>query len=558
MGKAFPAATGQPLDKQWGLHSAFESNRILLLVLLMCFSVVYECRAQEDTLKPVAEEIRFEACLPNQNVIGRPLPLAAHWNTGQLPGGFSPDYQIGMIEKGHYLLPWFTFPVPGENAKYEYFEKGVKKAVALKLPVSFISTQWESMLSTNPEFSKLPLEKNPNVVDVNGKVLSVVCPFGPVEPWREAGRRWTSTPTIKKLEVAYPDPPLVIFISNNEHGKLQWKDAEGCLRYLARYGKGKDDLFKRRVIGDGWIERYRALQDGMRSGLTEKSWKEKAVFIGYGAFGGSAFARWGGWINYSLYVPGRIEPWPLAWDGASVPYYVNNWDGSTDYTVWSPQIEAMNWIFMLEEVRQLNPEFRFEMSTWDGNEEGKSNDKRKYYGDKGQAYGPERYQGTIQFGMWLLRPRVVREFRSYTDTLAKSEQYFLSIVNSVDRVHKNPILRKFWRKGRLVVNPVGSHPYQSDVPEEYKKAVRWYLLDADVNPKGPLSLNTELAVFSLALVVGEAPEREWLVYAHSPLRKMDKVKIDLPGYGPVVIDVGPSGCFNHAIEKDRSLEKVQD
>ncbi|MGA2227572.1 MAG: hypothetical protein ABSH41_24315, partial [Syntrophobacteraceae bacterium] len=284
-------------------------------------------------------------------------------------------------------------------------------------------------------------------------------------------------------------------------------------------------------------------------------WKQSSRFIGYDAFGPGAFGRSGGWIKYSLYIPGRFEPWPLAWDGGSAPYYVD-WDVTADYTVQSPQIESMNWVFMLKEAKRLNPEFRFEISAWDGHEEGKHIDMGKYFADRGQVYDPKRYQGMVQFGMWLLRPRVVREFRLYNDTLTKSESYFLSIVNSVDRVHTNPILRKFWRKGQLVANPSGSHPYESAIPEEYKKAVRWFLLDANVNPKSFRYLSTEVPVFSLALVLGEAPEREWLVYTHSPLKKMDKVEISLPGYGPVQLDVTPAGCFYHVIEKDKSLGKL--
>ncbi len=43
---------------------------------------------------PVSEEIRREATLSNDSDQGRPLPLAAHWNTGVTKGGFSPAYQI--------------------------------------------------------------------------------------------------------------------------------------------------------------------------------------------------------------------------------------------------------------------------------------------------------------------------------------------------------------------------------------------------------------------------------------------------------------------------------
>src|SRR5271169_3286924 len=90
--------------------------QLLLLVLVLLLAKGHECRAQGDTLRPIPDEIRFEACLPNQNDIGRPLPLAAHWNTGQFPTGFTPDYQMQMIDKGHFLLPWFQLPSPGDSA----------------------------------------------------------------------------------------------------------------------------------------------------------------------------------------------------------------------------------------------------------------------------------------------------------------------------------------------------------------------------------------------------------------------------------------------------------
>jgi hypothetical protein len=538
--------------KTIALHSRF-----LLLTFVLCLAPGHECQAQGDTLRPVPDEIRFEACLPNQNDIGHPLPLAAHWNTGQVKDGFAPKYQMEMIKQGHFLLPWFQLRDPNDKPlDNDYYEGPMKWAAQVGLPISFLGTQWERLLTTSPEFSKLPLDKNPNVIDLNGKVLPSVCPFGPVELWREAGREWTSTPIIKKLQEIYPNPPLVLFVSNNEHGKLQWEDAEGSLRYLARYGKGKDDSFKRKVIGDGWIERYRALQEGMRERLIAKSWKDKALFMGYDAFGGPAFARWGGWIKYSLYTPGRFEPWPLAWDGASVSFYVHNWNASTDFTVWSPQVESMNWVFMQKEAQRMNPGFWFEISTWDGHEQAKDNDKRKYYAKLGQAYNPERYAGMVQFGMWLLRPRVVREFRDSIETVAQEGHYFLAIVDAVDAVHNNAVLRRFWRRGQLVANTAHPHPYQADVPEEYQNAERWFLLDSNLDPVRPWNLGTQLPVYSLALALGNSPEREWLVYAYSPLAQRSNASLSLPGYGPISVDAGPAGVFYEVMEKNHSINRV--
>jgi hypothetical protein len=529
---------------------------IAAMVAVLVAGPVY-ADAQGTTTDSVVREIRDEAGKIYSRDTGYPLPLAAHWNTGQLKNGFSPGYQMRMIEQGHFLLPWFQLPEPATaGIDHRYYENAIKRAAELKLPITFVSTQWEKILSEDPAYLYLPPEKNPNVVRRNGAILRKVSPFGPIDPWRSAGKRWTSQRIFKMLQAWYPNPPLVLFLSNNEHAKLRWPEVEQDSRYLAGYGQGKDDDFKRKVVGDGWIERYRALQQGMVDGLTEHGWKERSVFVGYEAFTPIAFGRWADWIKYSLCTRGRIDPGPLAWDGASLPFYVHNWDSSTDYTVMSPQIEAMNWVPMLEEARRWNGSFRVELSVWDGNEPAKTNDKRKFYAGVGQTFSPERYEGYVQFGMWLLRPCVVREFRGWTDTLARTEPYFRAVVASVDRVHSDPVLRRFWRSGRLVANLNHTHPYQANLPDGYRAAARWFLLDTNLDPKRPWGLMTELPVFSLALVLGEKPEREWLVYAHSPRNDAAVVNVDVPGFGSVTVATSPGGCFHHLAEKDRAVRRV--
>src|SRR5215510_1687488 len=65
---------------------------------------------RDQSHSSVAADIREEAPRANSSVVGRPLPLAGHWNLGQEKNGFSPDYQMKMIERGHHLLPWFLLP----------------------------------------------------------------------------------------------------------------------------------------------------------------------------------------------------------------------------------------------------------------------------------------------------------------------------------------------------------------------------------------------------------------------------------------------------------------
>jgi hypothetical protein len=522
------------------------------MLFILSLATGRECAAQSDSLKPVPDEIRFEACLPNENEIGRPLPLAGHWNTGQLPSGFTPDYQMAMIDQGHYLLPWFELPMPGESTPGDaYFQNAIKRAAVLNLPISFIATQWEQQLTIDPTYFNLPADQNPNVIGLDGTIQQEIDSMGPIDPWKAVGRMWTSNPEVQKIQAWYPKPPLVLFVSNNEANILQWTDAETSKRYVDSYGLGKEDNFKRQVIGKGWISRYRALQDGMRDGLGNGKWSEKAKFIGYDAFGGSFFARWSGWIDYSLYITGRIEPWPLAWDGASVSYYLENWCPITDYQVWSPQIESMNWIFMLNDTYSLNPEFWFELSIWDGD-----STERQYFASLGQSYSTERYGGMVKFGMWLVRPRLVREFRMSTDTVANAGPYFMAVTTAVDSVHTSSVLRKFWRNGQLVANQAYQHPYQSNVPPEYQTVNRWFLLDTSLDPPRPWSLFTNLPVYSLALVLGRPPQREWLVYAFSPLGVQKNVRITLPDYGSITVDTRSSGDYFHVIECLKTVDSI--
>lgn len=505
----------------------------------------------------VIESIRAEALLRSGE---RPLPLAGHWNLGEAENGFDPAWQMRMIDEGHHLLPWFLLPNvhahPDDPRWLGYYEAAIRRAARLKLPITFIGTQWEAMLTTEDEYFNLPQERNPNVVLADGRVKREISPFGPVDLWQKAGNTWGSTRMLKLIQQWYPDPPRVIFISNNEHARLSWIQADEDRRYVRMYGRNRDAEFKRKVVGDGWIERYRALQKGFRDGLANRAWRDNSIFIAYDAFGPAHFARWPGWLEHSQYSRGRSSPWPLAWDGGSPSFYVFNWSAITDHTVFSPQIEAMNWVFMQKEALRLNPGFWFEMSAWDGHEPGDS-DKRAAYARSGQRFTPARYGGMVQFGMWLLRPRSVREFRGYRDTRAQAEPYFMPIVEAVDRVHNQPDLREFWRSGALVPNRAHAHPYQTIVPPEYQNEDRWFLLDTTADPGRPWELGTVLQVYSLALVRGSRPARQWLIYAHAPIADRRGVGIVVPDYGTVRIDVPVAGSFYTVDEKTKRVQIVR-
>jgi hypothetical protein len=316
-------------------------------------------------------------------------------------------------------------------------------------------------------------------------------------------------------------------------------------------------------MAEGYVERYGALLKGMQDGLKSEHWRNHRLFVAYGAFGPSHFGRWDDWPSYSFMTEDRMDPWHLVWEGGSPSYYTHDWDPSTDYRVWSPQVEAMNWVFMLEEAYAESPDFWFEISIWDGNRGSKPSEqgrkeKRAHYIEAGQEWSGDRYGGFVQYGMWLTRPRAVREFKGHTVKRADFTEECKALLAAVDRVWESPVLTKFWRHGTLVPNRSRQHPYQTKIPEKWKTVDRWFMLNTSLDPEGEWGLMTEIPVFSLARAIGEQGNREWLLYAHAPAKARKGVKIEIPEYGTVTVDVTPAGNFYHIREKGGSVTAVAD
>lgn len=530
----------------------------------------------------VAEEIRREALLPPCGPSGRPLPLASHWNVGTVRGTFEPDHQIGLIQNGHRILPWLAWPDgdPGSERFDAYFGRLLRYFAELGLPISFRGTQWNAML-VGRSYREGPISRWAGVIAPDGSRVPKLSPFGPVEPWKDPAQAYVATPAMRRVAELYSNPPLVLFVSNNEPPDLRWAK-HGPLeqlsrRYLDQYGRDRSDVFKRRVVGEGWVEHYRVMFEAMRAALPSDTWKENVRFIGYDAFGPAHLGRWDGWKVYSLVCDRWTSPDWHCWDGGSPSYYTDNWHDKRDDQVFSTQVAAMNWVFMLEEAWEANPGFWFEISTWDGNEvkqwmqglgatepaqlaarsaaslpeperqriapEAVKKSKALQYLAEGQTYPPERAAGWVQYGMWLVRPRVVREFRGHATPLEPVAPYWMETVQSVDRVYAHPELAEFWRHGKLVANPAHAHPYDVDLPEKYQRIDRWYNLDTDLDAPRPWNLKTKVPVFALALVRGERSDRRWLLYAHSPEQDRGAVQITIPAYQSVVVDVPRCGAF---------------
>lgn len=488
-----------------------------------------------DNRPSVYDAIRREATLTEKSA-EHPLPLVGHWRTE-----VGPRYQLQLLQSGHYILPWLPLPPLGASPDdLGDYESLIRHCAQHHLPLALVSTQWEYLLSSDPRYWELPADQNPNVVRTDGSMEKKVSPFGPVHWWHEVGQRWGAHPGLKQLQAWYPDPPLVLFLSNNEQPKLRWHEVENCQTYLERFGKGKPDSFKQTVVAAGWRERYSAMFEGFR-GQLRPSWQRCSRFIGYSAFAQPNMGRWPGWPKYSLQTKDTLSVWPEVWGGCSLPFYTHPWEESSDSRVWSPQTEAMNWVAAANLLDADRP-YWIELSTWDGHEPQKQTDKRRWYNARSQTYSPQRYAGMVQYGMWLLRPRSLREFRPHTESPAAYEPYFKEALKAVQRIHQSETLSDYWRRGRLVANTARPHPYQAALPPLLQETPRWYRLDTDLDPTEPWSLDTELDVFALTLLMDQPPSRQWLLYAHAP-KGPRRATITVPEYGSVTVDVPVGGGF---------------
>jgi hypothetical protein len=505
-----------------------------------------------DMAAATASEVAAAALAASGPDLPYPLPLAGHWNTGAVRGGFDPQYQLRLLRQGRRILPWFQLYRPDQDAPISDIAPALREWARLRLPVSFIGTQWEVLVAEELAGTAAWNRRPDPSTTPRPPPLS---PASPVASWYDAGRRWGAAPLLRRLQSIHPQPPRILFLSNNEQPKLGWTDVRDGRLELPDLAAGAGDEAIREAVAAAWVVRYRELLRGFREALPE-TWRRQALFVGYDAFGQPALGRWDGWPEYSLHTTDRFEPWSDVWDGASLSFYTSDWNPSTDHRVWSPQLEAMNLVPMLRQARHRHPDFWFEVSTWDGRSDELQTDKEDHYRSLGQRWDATRYAGMVQFGMWLLRPRVVREFR---DTLSGRARYgadFEAILDAVDRVHEHPDLRRFWRSGRLVQNPAGQHPYRSAIPPSWQDAPRWFLLETDVAPPQPWSLETELSVYALALELGERPRREWLVYGSSPRHDALKCRVHLPGGGRPMIDAGRGGCFNLVRERPSGVERL--
>ena len=511
-----------------------------------------------ESTAPAFSIVRTEALRSNNGPGGRPLPLVAHWHRRSLP----PSFQIELIKKGYPLLPWLSFSYRMKEIEIQKSYAAVLKILRQnRMPIMLLyGNQWESPFYCGEKYRNLSVDKTGLGIHLDGSRMNKVSPFSPIAPWHNLGRQWTDNPAAECIQKLYPDPPLVLFCSNNQPKVLRWHQAGTSRRYMERYGKGRGSDFKRRIFGDNWIKRYQALFSGMREGLDRAAWKQNIRFVGFNAFGPDHFGRWKGWKNYSLVTQDRICPDWYVWDGSVTELYDNDWEpGKRAFSLWSMQTEAMNLVFMKQEAIKVKPDFWFELIFWDGDIWSKNTKKAAMHTKAGVDYSPGYYKGWTQYCMWLLTPRVAREWHSSIDDRQRWWHYFQGVLDAVCAVHYDSVLKKFWRQGRLVANTAVKHPFRINIPQTWKDLPRWYHLQTDLDPKIPVEKNGTISVqakggnpnvpvWTLARVVGKQPDREWLLYVFAPLGEKKNVQVKIPGCGTVRVDAPVRGAFYYIQE----------
>jgi hypothetical protein len=172
-----------------------------------------------------AAVVRAESLRSNNDPGGKPLPLVAQWHMGHMPL----EFQIGLLKRGHHLLPFIPCPTPErERPDTPAFEESLALLSAWNMPIAVIGTQWEAVLTDHEKkWRSMPPEQSALVwsaaatTDTVKPTLKMLSPFGAIPPWEEAGRYWTDSPAMKRLQQLYPRPPLVLMVSNNEASRLR-------------------------------------------------------------------------------------------------------------------------------------------------------------------------------------------------------------------------------------------------------------------------------------------------------------------------------------------------
>lgn len=469
------------------------------------------------------------------------LPFVGHWNDGSNGLGFSPAVQTQLILDHKFILPWFNLPAPWLSRSWDgwksYYQDPLQLCSRLQLPITLRTTQWEDYLLRSKKFSGKAAYEKVRVPLEDGTFANALDLFGESDPWAEAGRVWATESFIPKLFEYYEEPPVVLFLGNNEASVYRWeKGRRTSMRYKeyaeAQHGTpSPDDILVRNDYVGAALEKYGFLLLSLRANLP-KQWQgamrpvwygaHESFYYGYGRGHWNSFSPGGGvfgqmWISDKFGL--NFEPSLRL--GVSAHCYMSG--GWKNGQVLSPQIGSMVYPMMVADAYKFDPNFWFEISYWDGT-------------GRNEPAVPDSLKGWLRLVMWVGRPKVIRGFR-YSNELAASKymDHLKYAISLVEEVHNIEVLKDFWLNGSLVIpygtqTPFRAKDIEKYVPEKYWKIPRWFLLDTPDNPsvgrcqKWPECERDPVEVYAVAL----KREDEYLICGHRSDNANKKMSVLLP------------------------------
>jgi hypothetical protein len=519
------------------VHKVAVTISIIQIALFCQRSFGSPDNVEESTIS----EIKYEAALPSRSMAGRPLPLYSSWNTGELGRGFTPEKQINLIRQGHHVMPALLISSPDKAVNKPYFIPALEYIEKHRLPITLVSSQWEGVFFEDPRTSGA--SEQPPTLLLRGK-NRVLNPGADKLLWTKVGNRWGSGSTLHFLQEHLTAPAKVIFLSNNEASKPRWYDAYTSIDLISQIPmEQRSPQGIRSYLNTRWTDLYLALIQGINAKLFNNSWKSSIQYVGFDALVPSYIGRYYEWNKDAQFNESAQNMGINVWGGASLPYYLNDWDDSTFYTVWSPQLEAMNYLPQLEQALTKNPGYWSEISIWDGHILKSKKDKLQYFKAHEHELTECRYAGFSKFGLWLLTPRVIREFRFYNEGYEEQGYAAEAIMKTVDELYADKNLQQFWRRGLLLENDQGKHPYNSLLPDSYKTASRWFLLESKENTGNMNSLSNEIKVFSIAIKISDQKQSKYLIYVFSPFLTQNTVTVTIPGIGDRPVNSSQCGAY---------------
>lgn len=450
-----------------------------------------------------------------------PLPLASAWITGTnqpAPNNWDIAYQMELIDQGHYVLPYTQWAATSRMTPV------ISDLVTYGLPISFRFNNLLEKTAGTPAAR----ESSPGVYS-----NFYASPYGPLDSYAEVGDLWVAAwPELSTFTAAYPSPPVVLLLDNNEFGILSPADTTDI--------RSTGTLTNEQWV-DRMVDRYAAMKGAILDDLG--GWAANAKFIGYDEtpipFTAGLSADYDPTSTYGYYFPRR------AYEGGSWSYYIDDWQpDEPDFTIRSPNANVMNVVWGLDQLSGYQGWWH-EIGTW---WPWRDSVLSAYYAERGQTYTHDRYKGFTLWGMWIERPRVVRPFYGSTEEWDDENEYgtqYMTVLNAVKDVNDSTTLRDFWAHADLTTSTLAySGTYNMEHPYRYVGSTRNYLLEVEenalvMNANNHYTHTDVVKIWACALTKGT----DILVYAYAPNGDEEDVDINVPGYGRHTMDVAQAGSY---------------